>query len=1020
MHVDSHRYGRWVVDDWASSSRFEQDIQAVADGRSDTLDLGRSYHYGAPRELPAAVRQLTGLRTLRLGGSGLTALPGWLAELPVETIDARGCPLQEMPPMPWVRWALDAGKLYAFRRLIDPGRVYGAAIGPGDDAPAIAHLGRLIGERRLSLTELVVETPRGMPSATWANLAEVDRHLDELIAGLPRLRMFGIVDCPLGRVPEPIRRLRHLSNLRLSAVLPEEVPDWLFELPALVALDLSHNRLPRLPETLGRAQRLAELDLSYNPLREIPDEVWQLERLASLDLWGCPIQRIPAEILKLTALTDLRVDETRPELTVPPPEVTARGLDAIKSYWTQERASGMDYLSEAKLLIVGEAGAGKTTLAKKILHPSYPLNVGEGSTQGIAVLSWRFASAVRIAEADGERVLERDFRVNIWDFGGQEIYHSTHQFFLTKRSVYVLVSDERKEDTDFRYWLEVVNLLSDGSPLIIVQNRKQGRMQELDVRTLRQEYPNLVATLSVDLSDNSGLGPTIARVRRELELLPHIGTALPKTWQDVRMALEADDREYITETEFFRICEDHGFTRQTDMKQLGGFLHDLGICLYFQEDPLLSRTVVLQPEWGTGAVYRVLDDPQIMANRGVFDADDLRRIWHEPIYEPVRDELVRLMAKFSLCFRVRATDRYVAPQLLSKVRPTYPWDEPSDLTLRYLYDVMPKGIVHRLIVELHDLIEDEAVWHTGVVFQYETGRAEVIEDYRRRRLQIRLAARNSRVMLSVVDRALNMIHKSYPDLQVERLRPCNCEACVAAEEPTMFSMRELVDFARAGHPIQCRTSHQLVDASGLLSELWQPDDGGTSRRASGPGEVFVSYKWGGDADDMVDEMQGKLAARGLVVTRDRDELRYRDPIQQFMRRLGAGKAVIVLLDDAYLRSKNCMFELTEVADREDFRQSVFPIVLPDANIFDPIGRLEYVRYWEDKRVELDQAMRAVGQENLQGIREELDLYETIRNAIARITDVLADMNTLTAAKHVGGDFAELYRALGEKVGGRTQ
>jgi hypothetical protein len=26
------------------------------------------------------------------------------------------------------------------------------------------------------------------------------------------------------------------------------------------------------------------------------------------------------------------------------------------------------------------------------------------------------------------------FRVNIWDFGGQQIYHATHQFFLTKRS----------------------------------------------------------------------------------------------------------------------------------------------------------------------------------------------------------------------------------------------------------------------------------------------------------------------------------------------------------------------------------------------------------------------------------------------------------------------------------------------------------------------------------------------------------------------------------------------------------
>src|SRR4029079_122628 len=113
--------------------------------------------------------------------------------------------------------------------------------------------------------------------------------------------------------------------------------------------------------------------------------------------------------------------------------------------------------------IVGEGGAGKTTLAKKILDPDYILKE-EKSTEGIQVSPWDF-------------VFEnsKKFRVNMWDFGGQEIYHATHQFFLTRRSLYVLVADERKEDTDFNYWLTAVELLSDGSPVLIVQNEKQGR-----------------------------------------------------------------------------------------------------------------------------------------------------------------------------------------------------------------------------------------------------------------------------------------------------------------------------------------------------------------------------------------------------------------------------------------------------------------------------------------------------------------------------------------------------------------
>ena len=35
----------------------------------------------------------------------------------------------------------------------------------------------------------------------------------------------------------------------------------------------------------------------------------------------------------------------------------------------------------------------------------------------------------------------RRFRLNVWDFGGQEIYHATHQFFLTHRSLYLLLDD---------------------------------------------------------------------------------------------------------------------------------------------------------------------------------------------------------------------------------------------------------------------------------------------------------------------------------------------------------------------------------------------------------------------------------------------------------------------------------------------------------------------------------------------------------------------------------------------------
>ena len=171
-----------------------------------------------------------------------------------------------------------------------------------------------------------------------------------------------------------------------------------------------------------------------------------------------------------------------------------KGIEAIREYFRQLESEGTDRLFEAKLLIVGEPGAGKTTLANKILNPNYLLREDEASTQGIDILTWDF----KLND-------DRTFRVNLWDFGGQEIYHATHQFFLTKRSLYALVADTRKEDTDFYYWLNVVELFSDNSPMLIILNEKQDRRRDINERQLRGQFANFKEVLSTNLADNRGL-----------------------------------------------------------------------------------------------------------------------------------------------------------------------------------------------------------------------------------------------------------------------------------------------------------------------------------------------------------------------------------------------------------------------------------------------------------------------------------------------------------------------------------
>lgn len=221
----------------------------------------------------------------------------------------------------------------------------------------------------------------------------------------------------------------------------------------------------------------------------------------------------------------------------------------------------------------------------------------------------------------------------------------------------------------------------------------------------------------------------------------------------------------------------------------------------------------------------------------------------------------------------------------------------------------------------------------------------------------------------------------------------------------------------------------MVNAARLVDAVFEPstfhdigkaeygwtEGSGPEQVPAEPREVFISYAWRADTA-IVDALTEALRLHGLPVTRDKDALRYKDPIRDFMRRVGRGKAVIVVLSEPYLRSPNCMFELIQIANGPDLRGRVFPIVLDGATIHDPIRVIGHVAHWEAKIKALDAAMKEVEGSNLEGIRETLDLYRGIRATIARLTDILAAMNHLTPAEHTGSDFVELAAAVAARIG----
>jgi len=177
-------------------------------------------------------------------------------------------------------------------------------------------------------------------------------------------------------------------------------------------------------------------------------------------------------------------------------------------------------------------------------------------------------------------------------------------------------------------------------------------------------------------------------------------------------------------------------------------------------------------------------------------------------------------------------------------------------------------------------------------------------------------------------------------------------------------------------------------------------------------EVFVSYAWGGESERTVDKLELAFAERGLSIVRDKRALNYRGSIREFEERIGRGQCVILVISDKYLRSEHCMYELVQIAEHKEFRDHIFPIVLGDADIYKSVGRLEYIKYWDNQIDELDAAIRGVGKlTNMSGFTADLDKYGRIRARLDDLTQLLGDMNALTPEMLAENGFEALIGAM---------
>ena len=183
--------------------------------------------------------------------------------------------------------------------------------------------------------------------------------------------------------------------------------------------------------------------------------------------------------------------------------------------------------------------------------------------------------------------------------------------------------------------------------------------------------------------------------------------------------------------------------------------------------------------------------------------------------------------------------------------------------------------------------------------------------------------------------------------------------------------------------------------------------------------VFISYAWGDASEQMVDELEKAFAERSIPIIRDKKDLDYKSSIKLFEQRIGNGQCIILVISDKYLCSEHCMYELVEIDKNQGLRERIFPIVLADAHIYKAVDRLIYIKYWEEKIEQLNQAIKQVNvMTDLVGITADLDKYARIRTNFDHLIDLLSDMNALTPEMHTGDRFSTLINLVEQEMGGK--